>query len=539
MLLVYDRVLPSHSLPTLVGLIGIVAVLYVFQALLELSRQRILTQVGATVDIFFSGRVFDAAMQAQVGPKTVDGLQISRDLDRVRDFISSTGPSAFFDLPWMVLYIGICFAFHWMIGALALFGALILVGLTLLTERLSKEAVGATALQLGRRNRLLLSGVQNSEATRALGMVGRMRAEWIHANDGYILSQQDASAMSGGLGAVTRTFRLFLQSGVLALGAYLVIQQQATGGVIIASSILTARALAPVEQAIANLRGFIGFRQSWAKLQVLEDHSVKATLQTKLPPPRTKVRVEDLTISPPGSSRLVVQGVAFELQAGAGLAVIGASGSGKSSLIKALAGAWPIASGKVRLDGAAMDQWAADDLGPHIGYMPQNVQLLNGSVAQNIGRFDASASSETVIAAARAAGVHDLIVGLPDGYETQVGYNGAGLSAGQSQRIALARALFRDPFLVLLDEPNSNLDVEGETALANAILAARRRGAALVVIAHRPSALAALDQVLVMANGRMQMMGAKDAVLKRIFGATNAQKPRTPTAPAILEEPKS
>ena len=529
MLLVYDRVLPSHSLETLAGLIAIVVILYAFQALLELSRQKILVQLGAALDVRFSRRVYEAATKSEAA-RTGDGLQISRDLDQVRGFVSGPGPSAFFDLPWMVLYIGICFLFHWLIGVTALAGAAVLVGLTFLTERLTRASVGITATELSRRNVLLLSGVQNAEAVRALGMDSRLKSDWGAANDSYLISQQRSAGLSGGLSAVTRTFRMFLQSGVLALGAYLVIKQQATGGVIIAASILTARSLAPVEQAIANLRGFIGFRQSWARLRPLADGQAGDVAGTQLPPPVASVAVEGLAVAAPGGGRLLVEGAKFGLKASAGLAIIGASGSGKSSLVKAIAGAWPVASGTIRLDGAAMDQWRADDIGAHIGYLPQNVQLLSGTIAQNIARFDAQVRSDEVISAATAAGVHQLVVSLPNGYETLVGSNGAGLSAGQAQRIALARALFRDPFLVVLDEPNSNLDLEGEAALHHALVGARRRGAIVIVVAHRPSALAALDQMLVMANGRVQMFGPKEAVLKRMIAGQ-----QQPLASALQE----
>jgi ATP-binding cassette subfamily C protein len=304
---------------------------------------------------------------------------------------------------------------------------------------------------------------------------------------------------------------------VLAVGAYLVIYQQATAGIIIAGSILSARALAPVDLAIANWRGFVGARQSWKRLtDLLTLLPAQATPMALQPPSRSLV-VENAGIMPPGSEKAVVQDVSISLQAGNGLGIIGPSGSGKSSMARALVGVWRLARGRIRLDGAALDQWSPDALGQHMGYLPQDVELLAGTVAQNIGRFSEELDATAVIAAATAAGVHDLIVSLPEGYETQVGENGSALSAGQAQRVALARALYGDPFLVVLDEPNSNLDADGDEALSRAILGVRARGGIVVVIAHRPSAIAGVDLLLMMNQGRAQAFGPKEEVLARVL----------------------
>jgi ATP-binding cassette, subfamily C, type I secretion system permease/ATPase len=324
--------------------------------------------------------------------------------------------------------------------------------------------------------------------------------------------------VAGGLGAISKVLRLALQSGVLGLGAYLVIQQQATAGIIIASSIIVARALAPVELAIANWRGFVAGRQSWRRLSDFLDAMDKGAAPMALPAPKTNLVVESVVGVPPSVQRVVVQDVSFALKAGQGLGVIGPSGSGKSSLARLLVGVWTPARGKVRIDGAALDQWSPAELGQHIGYLPQDVELFAGTVKQNISRFEPNAPSETVIAASQAAGVHDMIVRLPEGYDTQVGDGGTVLSAGQRQRIALARALYRDPFLIVLDEPNSNLDAEGDKALTQAIMRVRARSGIVVVVAHRPSALAGVDQVLAMLNGRPAALGPRDEVLAKLFG---------------------
>jgi ATP-binding cassette subfamily C protein len=318
---------------------------------------------------------------------------------------------------------------------------------------------------------------------------------------------------------------MMLQSGVLAIGAYLVIYQQATAGIIIAGSILSARALAPVDLAIANWRGFVGARQGWKRLTDLLTLLPSQLAPMALRPPVKSLTVETLAVVPPGTEKAVVQEIGFSLQAGNGLGVIGPSGSGKSSLARALVNVWKPVRGRIRLDGAALDQWSQESLGKHVGYLPQDVELLAGTVAQNIGRFAPQLDPNTVIAAANAAGVHELIVGLPEGYETPVGENGSALSAGQAQRVALARALYGDPFLVVLDEPNSNLDSEGDEALSRAIMGVRARGGIVVVIAHRPSAIAGVDLLLMMNQGRAQAFGPKDEVLARVL-QQNAGAPR-------------
>ena len=308
-----------------------------------------------------------------------------------------------------------------------------------------------------------------------------------------------------------------LQSAVLGVGAYLVIHQEATAGIIIAGSILSARALAPVDLAIAHWKGFVAARQSWHRLNRLLNLLPAQAPPTLLQSPSSRLSVESVSIVPPGGQTIIVQDVTFVLEAGSGLGVIGPSGSGKSSLVRALVGVWQPLRGKVRLDGAALDQWSSDVLGRHIGYLPQDVELFAGTIAQNICRFDPDASSEAIIAAAKEAGVHEMIVKMRDGYDTQIGEQGTALSAGQAQRVALARALYGDPFLIVLDEPNSNLDTEGDEALTRAVRAARERGAIVVVVAHRPIGIEAVDQLLVLKDGRMQAFGPKETVLGQVL----------------------
>jgi ATP-binding cassette subfamily C protein len=526
MLEIYDRVLPSRSIPTLVGIIVLAAALYIAQGVLDMIRGRILVRIGASLDESLSGRVFEtiARLPLRVGQRN-DGLQPLRDLDSIRTFLSGLGPIAMFDLPWMPFYIGICFVFHPLIGLTALVGAIVLVTVTLFTELRTrspmKDAMGfATA-----RNGLAETSRRNAEALIAMGMLGRIGKRWHDSNDRYLDGQQRVSDVAGGLGAMSKILRMMLQSAVLGVGAYLVINQLATGGIIIAGSILAARALAPVDLAIANWKGFVTARQGWVRLTQLFKAMPEQTAPMELNAPSKALKVENAAVVAPGTQKVVAQDITIALEKGNGLGIIGPSASGKSSVARMLVGVWQPARGKVRLDGAALDQWSSEALGAHIGYLPQDVELLAGTVAQNIGRFQAETDSAAVIAAAKMAGVHELIVNLSEGYDTQVGEQGTSLSAGQAQRIALARALYRDPFLVVLDEPNSNLDSEGDEALTKAILAVRARGGIVVVVAHRPSAIAGVDFLMVMKQGRQQAFGAKDAIMSKL------------TQPQALPEP--
>jgi ATP-binding cassette subfamily C protein PrsD len=518
MLEVYDRVLPSRSVPTLVGLIVLVGFLYAALGVIDAIRSRILARIGAALDESLSGRVYDTLVQLplRIGGRS-EGNQPLRDLDAIRAYLSSLGPVALFDLPWIPLYLGICFVFHPLLGVTALVGAIILVALTVLTE-IKLRAPNKAALEAAiTRNSLAEASRRNAEALTAMGMVGRLARRWSEANRQYMASQGRASDVSGGFGAASKVLRMLLQSAVLAVGAYLVINQQASSGIIIASSILSGRALAPVDLAIANWKGFTAARSAWghltALLAALPTRAAPMTLQA----PAHRLTVEGVSGAPPGVQKVVVQDVAFRLEAGQGLGIIGPSGSGKSSLARLLVGVWQPLRGSVRLDGAALDQWAPDALGVHIGYLPQDVELLAGTVAQNIARFEPEPDHEAIIAAAKAVGVHDMIVRLPSGYDTQVGEQGSALSTGQAQRVALARAVYRDPFLVVLDEPNSHLDSEGDEALTRAILGVRERKGIVVVIAHRPSAIAGVDQILVMNQGRVQSLGPKDEILSRVL----------------------
>ncbi len=543
MMLVYDSVLPSASLPTLFSLLAMVVVVYLFQGLFDAMRTRILSDVGGALDRELAPEVqrviTDNALRG--GKQTGDGLILMRDLDQVRSFLASGGPAALIDLPWILFFLGVLFLLHYWLGVTALIGAAILIGLTILTDRRTREPI-AQLSQIGAvRNGMAESNVRHAEVLAALGMRNRMRDRWLEVNGVFLAANDKMSRSVGFLGGISKVFRLLLQSVILTVGAMLVIDGKASGGVIFASSILSGRALAPVDAAIANWRGFAMARLGWRRInELLARIPDTSAVSTVLPRPRSELAVQALVVAPPGTQRVTVQNADFKLQAGEALGIVGPSAAGKTSLGRALVGVWSPARGHVRLDGATLDQWHPDALGEFIGYLPQTVELLEGTVAENIARFDPQPDSDAVIAAAQVAGVHDMIVQLPQGYDTPVGADGSQLSAGQRQRIGLARALYKDPFLVLLDEPNSNLDAAGEVALERAVAAIRERGGIAVLIAHRPSALAQVSHVLFMRDGRVEAFGPRDEVLQKISAKPVPLRPRAGgaggAAPAAAKE---
>ncbi|MGU3362950.1 type I secretion system permease/ATPase [Methylobacterium sp. M6A4_1b] len=522
MLQVYDRVIPSRSVATLAGLAGIAAILFLLQGLMEVFRARILARFGRLVDERLAERAFGQLLARGVDPmRGEDGPQALRDLDTVRSFLSGSAFTAFFDLPWVPLYVGVCFLFHPWIGFTVAGGAAFLCLLTLVTDWAtlgpSRDAVSASA------ERRVMTDMAHRTAplVSALGMRSRITDIWRERH----VRTLDVAARGGDLsiwfGGVSRLLRTVLQSGILALGALLVVRNEATAGVMLAATILSARALAPVDMAIANWRSVAAARQAWGRIAAFLPSCEPAPV-TPLPAPCGSLRVTGVSLAIPGTDNLVLHDVSFALAPGTALGVIGPSGSGKSTLARALVGLAPTSRGVIRFDGAAIDQWDPDALGRSAGYLPQDVELLDGTIAQNITRFDPEPDPDALLAAARAAGVHEVVLRLPGGYDARVGSGGLGLSGGQRQRVGLARALYGNPFLVVLDEPNSNLDVEGERALTAAVQSVRARGGVAVVIAHRPSALTAVDRILVVNEGRVQMDGPRDGVLAQLGAMTRS-----------------
>jgi ATP-binding cassette subfamily C protein len=519
MLEIYDRVIPSQSVPTLIGLAILVAMLYAFLGLFDFIRSRVLVRIGAALDAQLAGSAFEVLVRLPLvdGPRA-EAVQPLRSVDQIRGFLSGMGPAAFFDLPWMPFFLLICFFIHPWIGWTATVGAALLIGIAILTEVLARRSSRRAQQVAGKRQLVSDSARRNADVLASMGLSSHMQKAWGSTNEDFVTQMQHVADVTGGLGALSKVLRMLIQSAVLGVGAFLVISQEATGGLIIAASILAARALAPVELVVGNWQGFLAARQAWRRLKegfaLLPTHPERL----ELPAPRESLRVENVSVFPPGGGRVLVRDLSFALTAGDGLGVIGASASGKSSFARALVGAWQTARGTVRLDGATLEQWGQDELGKHIGYLPQTIELFSGTVAQNIARFAPHVDDAAVIAAAKAAGVHEMILGLPNGYETDIGEDGSALSAGQRQRVALARALFGDPFVVVLDEPNSNLDQEGENALAKALTGVRQRGGIVVVAAHRPSALAAVNLVLLMHEGAARAFGPRDAILNKLSG---------------------
>jgi PrtD family type I secretion system ABC transporter len=524
MMQVYDRVLASHSVPTLVALSGIAVAAYTFQGWLDILRSRILMLIGELIDTkvgpLVHSAVIDLPLKLQRNPG--ETLQPFRDLEAIRVFLASPGPAALFDLPWLPIYLIFMFLLHPLLGVITVVGALFLIGLTIATEIVGRNPTRAAVEAQSIRNSMADATQRGAEAVRAMGMQTPMAERWLNAHHDALRSQRMLNLSVGGLSAVAKTFRMILQSAMLGLGAYLAIRNDISSGSIIAATIISARALSPIDQTIASWKGFIAARQGNTRLHELLSRYTDKKPPFALPAPTTSLAVEGLMVAAPGSRQPIVKRAQFTLNAGQGLGIIGTSASGKTSLIRALIGVWQPLAGKVTLDGASIDQWDPEALGQSIGYLPQDVQLFDGTIADNIGRFKNDADPELVIEAATLAGFHKSVTAFPDGYNTLIGQGGVQLSAGQRQRVGLARALFGRPFLIVLDEPNSNLDADGETAVSDAILGVRQRGGIAVVVAHRPSAIAAVDMLVVMRAGEVVAFGPRDEVLaKTVQNASN------------------
>jgi len=521
MLQVYDRVLPSRSLPTLAALVVLIVVVYAFTAALELVRTRLFARLGRHVDAALGPSIFELSVRRAFGGTQAPSAAPFRDLEQLRSFFSGGGPAAIFDLPWTPLYVVLLFMLHPLIGVMGVAGIISLSFLTWRTDRATGPTQREGAQATAEANALAETTRRAAETITPMGMTAAFKREWTAKNQEAgraVLSSGDATSLYGG---VSRFIRMALQSLVLALGAALVISGEASGGVMIASSILLGRALAPVELAIAHWKGFVGARQAYGRLQQSLEAPATAP-ETELPAPFSRLVVEGLFVAA-GGGQPFLRDISFDLQAGDALGVIGPSGAGKSTLGRALVGALPAAKGAVRLDGSTLDQWSEDARGRFVGYLPQEVELFSGTVSRNIGRFRQDATSEAVVRAAEVAGVAGFVRGLQGGFDAEVGDRGGRLSAGQKQRIALARALYEEPFLVVLDEPNSALDAEGEAGLTNAISAVRARGGIAIVIAHRSAALQATNKVLMLQGGQQKAFGPRDEVLKRVLAPVPAR----------------
>lgn len=514
MLQIYDRALTSQSIPTLLALSLLAIGLYFCQGLLDITRSQILVRLGAQFDEKLAPIAHKVTIDMpRYGFSIAEAKERGRDVDTVRSFLSSQGPHALFDLPWMPLFVAFVYVLHPFLGTLLICGAAVLVTLALLTEILTRRQSQKTSRSEIVRSNLSDAHTSHSEVLRAMGFAGRAIQRFRQANSEHLALQTKTNDVTGTLSGISKVLRMILQSAVLGLGAFLTIQGDLTAGAIIAASVASARALAPIDLAISRWKGFVAARRAYSRLG-----ETLATIDDKdqgvqLPDPSQSLHVEKITVAAPGSGAVLLSDLSLDLTAGQALAVIGPSGGGKTTFAKAITGVWPLVRGHVRLDGADITQWSPDDLGPHIGYVPQDVSLLDGTVSENIARFDPDADSQDIIAASQAAGVHEMIIRMADGYETALGPNGTALSAGQRQRIALARALYKNPFLIILDEPNSNLDAEGDNALTAAIESVKSRNGIVVVVAHRPSAIVACDMAAIIKQGKLAAFGPKDELL--------------------------
>ncbi len=534
MLQVYDRVLPSGSIPTLVALALLTMILFSLYGFLDAMRGRVLSRAGALFERSLSSRVFAVItgfpLRYSGGG---DVLKPARELDQIRTFLSGPGLAMLFDLPWLPFYLAICFFLHPFIGILAS-GTIVVLGvLNLLAGVQTRKLTGALTEATVDRNRYGEAASRNAEALAAMGMNDRAAQLWDKAGGDVIILSSRAADVSGFYSGLPKTIRNIVQSGALGLGAYLVVQGDLSGGAIIAGSIIVARTLAPVELMITHWRSMLSAHQGWKRLKRLIADFPEEAARTSLPAPEKHLAVEGVSIAAPGQRKPVVSNASFRADAGTVVGVVGPSASGKSTLVRGVTGVWPLLHGRVSLDGASLDQWSASARGKHIGYMPQSSEFFPGSIARNIARLDPDAEHADIVAAAQAAGAHEMIVRLADGYETVTDENGTGLSAGQRQRIALARALYGEPFLVVLDEPNSNLDGEGEVALSQAIAGVRSRGGIVVVVAHRNSVMSEVDLLLVMEGGQAKAFGPRDAVLRAVQQQQQRMASKRGAGPAL------
>ena len=519
MLQVYDRALTSRNETTLLMLTIIMLGLLAFEALLEFVRSRVLGRASVALDVKLSSRVFDASFERYLQGRGGSPGQALVDLTNVRQFLTSQGLFAFFDAPWTPIYLAVIFLLSPWMGIFGLIGALMLTVMAVLTERLTAPVLADATREAASANNFAASNLRNAEIIESMGMLGRLRERWFGRQAGFLALQAKASDRAAAISAVTRFLRLSLQSGILGLGAYLAIDNQLTPGGMIAGSILLGRALAPVELGISTWRGFVSARGAYSRLrELLQAHPARREALT-LPRPKGEISSENLIVTAPGKRDPILKGLSFKVPAGAVVVVVGPSGSGKSTLMRALVGIWRPQSGAMRLDGADVHDWDKEQLGPWIGYLPQGAELMDGTVAENIARFG-DQDDEGVVRAAQQAGVHELILRLPKGYDTPIGEGGIVLSGGQRQRVALARTLYGDPALIVLDEPNANLDEAGDAALMKALHDIKVEKRTTFVVTHRSNLLSAADMIMVLVDGAIQTFGPRDAVVKSLMART-------------------
>lgn len=513
MLQVYDKVLTSYNISTLVVITIAAVVALVALALLEWIRSRLLIRAGVEFDRKLSFPVLDAELRSAAVLNRDAARGEIRDVQTLRSFLGSNAVFAFFDIPWMPIYFLLIFVLHPALGLTAVMGGLVVFAMGVVSQKIATP----TLQEANKANRsaalLLACATRTACAITSMGMIGAVSARWHDLNSQVIRLQTSASRGVGLLHSISKSFRLGLQVLIYAVGAYLAVTHQTTAGVMIAASIIMGRALSPIDQAMGTYKQSLEAWGAYKKIQHTLNNSGNAAQRMELPKPHGALTAEGVSFSV--QERPLLQGVSFRLKPGTALAIIGPSASGKSTLCKLLLGVWPLGGGKVRLDGADLASWDSEQLGKHLGYLPQEVELFAGTVAENIARMG-PVEPEQVVQAARLAGVHDLVLRLPQGYDTPIGDFGQALSGGQRQRIGLARALYGNPQVIILDEPNSNLDEEGEIRLMQCLTHLRQTGTTIVLVAHKPSLLAAADEILAMQQGRVALYGPRDAVLQKM-----------------------
>jgi ATP-binding cassette subfamily C protein len=528
MLQVYDRVLASRSEETLLALFLLVAGLYFLMGVIDYSRGRVMARIGSRLQVAFDKRIFAALLDRSSDSKANgDDLTVLRDIEAVQGFYSSQVSTAVLDVPWTPLFLAMIFVFHPTLGWLAVGGGAFLISLTLLNQILTAKKVSESQIGTEVSHRFSAEIQQGRDVVASQGMQLAVVERWSEKRTDALAKKLHAADLTGTFTSMIKASRLFLQSSMLALGAYLVLLGEITGGAMIASSIVLGRALAPVEQLMGQWQSLQRARSGWKALKRFLAATPIATSPTSLPRPIADLAVSGLVVVPPDGQIATLKNINFELKPGQALAVIGRSGSGKSSLAKALLGLWKPAAGSVRIGGATLDQYSAQDQGEYIGYLPQNVTLFSGTVSENISRLATAPNDEAIVQAAKHANAHEMIMGLANGYDTFVSGNGSMLSGGQKQRIALARALYSDPEILVLDEPNSALDAEGSAALNRTVRLFKQAGKAIVLMTHRPNAIVECDMVLILDQGTQTAFGSRDEVLKaHLANAAEIGKPR-------------
>lgn len=527
MLQVYDRVLTSRSLDTLLMLSILAVGLYGLLAFSEWVRAQLLINAGIELDASISPRVFESFVGASTGARGPSAVVAFSDASQIRQFLTGTGLFALFDAPWTPIYLVVIFLIHPWLAYVSLFGALLLLVLAWSGERMTHAPLKAANTLAGAVNQMLQGFGRNHESIVAMGMLQSLRQLWLTRQGDMVSAQALASRRAAVIAASSRLIRLVQQMAILGLGAMLVIRGEISPGAMIAASILMARALAPLDQAIASVRLFTSARDAYRRLgDLLRQHPAPPD-RLELPVPQGHVGIHNLTLVPPGAQAPVLTNIDFQIRAGMAVGIVGPSGSGKSCLARALMAVWQPVRGEVRIDGAIIANWDRQRLGPHLGYLPQTVELFEGTVAQNIARFGEQVP-DLVVAAAKCAGIHELVLKLPQGYETQIGPDGLALSGGQRQRVALARAIYGNPRFVVLDEPNSNLDDQGEAALMQVIKDLKQRGTTVVIVTHRRAILSATDGLVVLKDGRLQVYGPTAQTLQQLAGDNR------PTPPTVV-----